>query len=402
MVIDMDAISTAEGPSAIWGRSFRPFFLGLSLFASISVPWWVFAWLGWVRAPGWPTASAWHGHEMIFGFVAAAIAGFLLTASAVWSGRPAVSGRPLIALLLLWVAGRVAFVGAGCLPPALVAAVDLAFLPAVALGVAWTLWGSGQWRNYAVVGIVAVLATANAVVHANVLGLSSGPPGGALRFAVHAVVLLLIVITGRITPAFTQAAFQRRGIDRLVRSRTWIDAILLGSTAGLAISHVTLGPSRWVGILALVAGSAAALRVAGWQSWHTRSDPLLWSLHVGSAWIAFGLLLTGASHLGLPIPDSSGLHALTTGAMGGTILAVITRVGLGHTGRPLEAGAPIVAAYALVNAAAVTRVVAPLAPVEGYRALLLLGALAWASAFAIFAICYWRILTQPRPDGRPG
>jgi uncharacterized protein involved in response to NO len=133
-----------------------------------------------------------------------------------------------------------------------------------------------------------------------------------------------------------------------------------------------------------------------------RSDPLLWSLHAGSAWVAAGLLLVGASDLGAAVPATAGLHALTAGAMGSTILAVVTRVGLGHTGRPLELPRGVVWSYVLVHAAAVARVAVPFAPGGAARALLVASGLAWAAAFAIFAIRYAPILTRPRPDGRPG
>jgi uncharacterized protein involved in response to NO len=156
------------------------------------------------------------------------------------------------------------------------------------------------------------------------------------------------------------------------------------------------------GVLALAVGAACAIRLAGWQSWHTRRDPLLWSLHAGSAWIVVGMLLVGASDLGAPIPVASGLHALTAGAIGGTILAVMTRVSLGHTGRPLQLPGGVVWCYALVHAGALARVVAPFFGAEVQRVMLAVSAVAWASAFALFAIRYGAILTRPRPDGVPG
>jgi uncharacterized protein involved in response to NO len=158
---------------ALFGRGFRPFFLAAALQAMLGVLLWTAIWLGALPAPLWLTPAWWHGHEMIFGFVAAAIAGFLLTATPVWTGRPALSGAPLAALVALWAAGRVAMLGAGALPAWLVGAVDAAFLPALALALARTLWRSGQVRNYGILLLVAVLALANAVMHAATLGLAS-------------------------------------------------------------------------------------------------------------------------------------------------------------------------------------------------------------------------------------
>ena len=389
-------------PFGLWGRAFRPFFLGLSIYGALAIPWWVLVWSGRMPAPGWLIPMWWHGHEMVFGFVAATIAGFLLTASPVWSGGPALQGRALAALVALWALGRVAVAAAGILPGWLVAAADVAFLPVVAIAVVRTLWGSGQVRNYAVVGILVALAGANAVMHAEALGLASGVAGPGLRFAVDLVIVLILVIGGRITPAFTQNALRRRGLEGTVRSWPWLGALAIGAAGALALASPVLGRTPVTGLLATLAGLAAAARLAGWQSWLIYSDPLLWSLHAGAAWVVAGLLLVGASDLGAAIPATAGLHALTAGAMGTTILAVMTRVGLGHTGRPLVLPRGVVWSLALVHASAVSRVAAAFLSGEDQRALLLASGLAWAGAFGLFAIRYGPILATPRPDGRPG
>lgn len=400
---------TAEGldrsesePFGLWGRAFRPFFLGLGIYAAVAVPWWALAWVGVVATPAWLIPMWWHGHEMIFGFAAAAIAGFLLTASPVWTGGPALTGLPLAALFALWASGRVALAAAGALPTWLVAVVDFAFLPAVAIAALRTVWGSGQYRNYAVVGIVATLAAANGAMHAEALGFASGSARLGLRFAVDLVVVLILVVGGRITPAFTQNAFRQRGLEHLVRGWPWLNMLTIAAALAVAASSLILGRTPVTGLLCLTAGIAAAARLAGWQTWQTRSDPLLWSLHAASVWVVAGLILSGASDLGAPIPATAGMHALTAGAIGGAILAVTTRVGLGHTGRPLELPGGVVWCYALVHGAALARVATPFAPGEVQRAMLLLSGFAWACAFGLFTIRYWPILTTPRPDGSPG
>jgi uncharacterized protein involved in response to NO len=393
---------SARFASAVWDRAFRPFFLAAAVHATFVVPWWVFVWLGVLPAPGWLLPGWWHGHEMMFGFVAAAIAGFLLTASPVWSGGPALRGRPLVALVALWIAGRAAFHTAGLLPLGWVAAVDIAFLPAVAAVVVRTLRGSGQHRNYAVVGIVVVLALANAAMHAEALGFATGIASHGLRFAIDAVVVLILVIGGRITPAFTRNALRLRGIERPVRSRPWVDGLAIASAGALAVASATSGRSVATGLLAAIAGLATAARLAGWQSWHTRSDPLLWSLHAASAWLVVGLLLVAAADLGTVVPGAAGLHALTAGGMAAAILAVMTRVGLGHTGRALVLPSGVVWCHALVYFAALARIAATFVATERQLVLLVVSALAWAAAFGWFAVRYAPILTRPRPDGRPG
>lgn len=402
-ILGTSGMSRSESePFGLWGRAFRPFFLGLAVYAALAVPWWVLVWIGVAPAPAWLVPMWWHGHEMIFGFAAAAIAGFMLTASPVWTGGPALMGTQLVALFALWVAGRVALAGAGVLPAWAVAVVDLAFLPAVAVAVLRTIWGSGQYRNYALVGILAALTAANCAVHVEALGLAPATAARGLRFAVDLVVVLLLVIGGRITPAFTQNAFRQRGLDHAVRSWPWLNRATIGTALALTASSLLLGRVPVTGVLGIAAGLAALARLAGWQSWQTRSDPLLWSLHAASLWVVVGFFLTGASDLGAPIPATSGLHALTAGAIGSAIVAVATRVGLGHTGRPLALPDGVVWCYVLVHGAAVARVAAPFLPGSLQRILLLASGLAWACAFGLFTIRYWPILTTPRPDGRPG
>jgi uncharacterized protein involved in response to NO len=361
---------------------------------------WTAIWRGALPAPAWLAPAWWHGHEMLFGLVAAAIAGFLLTAVPVWSGRRALCGPPLAALVGLWALGRLAMAAAGVLPAGLVAGIDVAFLPALALVLARTLWRTGQRRNYGVVALVGVLALANAAVHAQALGFAAASAPRALRFGADVVVVLIVVIGGRITPAFTANALLRRGVQARVRARPWLDRLALACAVLLAGANLVGG--RASGALALLAGLAVAARMAGWQTLRTWRDPLLWSLHAGMAWVALGLLLVAFGDLGGSIPATAGLHALTAGAMGSMILAVMTRVGLGHTGRPLALPRGALGCYLLVHAGALLRVAAALAPAAPQRTLLLIGGLAWAAAFGLFAIVYGSILTRARVDGLEG
>lgn len=394
--------SRAPG-AALFARGFRPFFLAAGVHAAAIVGRWLAIWVGLASAPHWQGPLLWHGHEMTFGFVAAAIAGFLTTAVPVWTGRPALSGWPLAALFGLWCAGRLAFWWAGALPAWLIASIDGAFLPALAIVLVRTLRGSGQYRNYGVVAVVGLLALANAVLHAGALGwVSADLATRALHAAVAAIVVLLLVVGGRITPAFTANALRRWGDESPLRTRPWLDRLAIGAALLLVGSELVAPRGLGHGVVATIAGLAALARMLGWRSFAVRRDPLLWSLHAGMAWIGAGLLLVGASDLGAPIPPSAGLHALTVGAIGSTIVAVMTRVGLGHTGRALVLPRGAVASYALVNAAALLRIGAAAFPASHPLAWLIASGLAWMLAFAVFTVLYWPILTVARPDGRPG
>ena len=390
------------GSHPLWGRGFRPFFLAVGIQGFSFVVAWTAIWRGVLAPPAWLSPPWWHGHEMLFGLVAAAIAGFLLTAAPVWTGRPPLCGRPLAALFGVWVLGRLAMLAAGHLPAGLVATLDIAFLPLVAGVLARTLWRTGQRRNYGIVVLVGVLALANAAVHAQALGFTAGSAPRALRFTVDLVVVLIVVIGGRITPGFTTNALIRLGVDARAASRPWLDRLAVTSVTLLAAVDLLAPRSAASGALAAAAGLAVAARMTGWQTLRTGRDPLVWSLHAGMAWVAIGLLLVAAGDLGLPVPATAGLHALTAGAMGSMILAVMTRVALGHTGRPLVLPRGAVAIHLLVHAGAAARVVAALASAPDPVLPLLVGGVSWAAAFGLFAALYAPILTSPRVDGKQG
>jgi uncharacterized protein involved in response to NO len=250
--------------------------------------------------------------------------------------------------------------------------------------------------------LVGLLALANAAVHAQALGIAAASAPRALRFTSDLVVVLIVVIGGRITPAFTTNALIRLGVDARALSRPWLDRLAIGAVALLAGVDLVAPRSVASGVLAATAGLSVAARMAGWQTLRTWRDPLVWSLHAGMAWVSIGLLLVAAGDLGGAVPASAGLHALTAGAMGSMILAVMTRVSLGHTGRLLVLPTGAVGSYLLVHTGAVARVGAALAPGPLQRPLLLVGGLLWAAAFGLFAIVYSSILTRSRIDGRDG
>ncbi len=363
---------------------------------------WTAIWRRAMPAPAWLSPSLWHAHEMLFGLVAAAVAGFLLTAAPVWTGRPALVGRPLAALAALWAAGRLAMFLPALLPLWLVAAIDVAFLPAVAFVLARTVGGTGQRRNYGIVVLVGVLALAHAAVHAQALGLTAGSAPHALRFAVDVVIVLIVVIGGRITPPFTANALTHLGVDAAVRQPSWAGPLAMGSAVLLVVMDLIAPRTFLSGAVAFAAGIAVALRMAGWQTLRTWCDPLVWSLHAGMLWVVAGLLLVGVGDLSGAIAPTAGLHALTAGAMGAMILAVMTRVGLGHTGRPLVLPPGGAYCYTLVHAGAAMRVASALAPAAIGPALLLVAGVLWAAAFGLYALLYWPILPRARVDGKVG
>lgn len=387
------------GPGAPRGRlrlllaiAFRPFFLLAAAWSALAMLLWLASLTGWLTLP--QLTPAWHAHELLFGVVAAAAAGFALTAVATWTGKPPLAGAGLAALLLLWVAGRVTLLVES--PPGLIAAVtNLLFLPAVALYLLSCLVPVGQRRNYPLVVILLLLAVAQAAWHFMDIDRLQAYEAGLL-----AVAAMISLIAGRITPAFTRNWLRKCQQPESVRDHApleWINVggLLLGSAAVLAQQP------QVAAVLALVAAIAAGLRLAGWNSYRVLTEPLLWILHLAWLWLIVALLLMAASWFTSLVPPTLWWHALGAGAIGTILIGVMTRVALGHTGRPLELPRGSSLLYVLITVAALARIAAALFP-QGYIALLTVAALAWVLAWLGYLIRFGPILLAPRPDGRPG
>jgi uncharacterized protein involved in response to NO len=395
----------AAARSVLFALGFRPFFLLAGLFAPVAILVWVAIFSGWV-SPFVPyPPSLWHAHEMLFGFTAAAVCGFFLTAVPNWTGAPPVSGRPLAALAALWLAGRIAVWATAFVTPWAAAAIDLSFLPALLATVLPSLL-RGSRKNLVFVAIVAFLVLGNLLFHLEALGIADTAARG-LNFTVDLVALLITVVGGRVTPAFTQSALAQRPKDRgrkppVLVSRLWLNEAAILSVAAMALTDLFAPNSVEVGWLALLAAVLGAVRLSGWRGLRTLHEPLLWVLHLGYGWLVVGLAVKGVSTLTDVLPATVALHGITIGAIGTMTLGVMSRASLGHTGRPLHAGRLLAAAYLLITAAAVVRLAAPLVAPNRYPESVMLSGGLWIAAFAIFAALFVPVLTAPRADQRPG
>jgi uncharacterized protein involved in response to NO len=380
---------------------FRPFFFLAGLYGALSVGAWLLAFSGSLALPdGWVPAW-WHGHELVFGFAGAAICGFLLTAVPKWTASAPVRGAALGALVALWVAGRAAMWAAGVLPPLLVAVVDLALFPAMAVVVARPVLRARNVRNMGFPVMLAALFAANAMMHAQVLGWA--PTGRAgLYGATYLVVIMVAVVSGRIVPSFTAGALARRGSSAQVRQVPWLGRAAVVAVVLAAACQVAEVAGAWRGATALLAAVLLAARAAGWRAMATLRDPIVWVLHAGHGWLVVGFALLAWAELAGGLALSTATHALTAGAIGTMVLAVMTRATLGHTGRPLRASPSTTAAYVLVLLGAAVRVFGPVVAPAGYLHAVLTGGVLWAMGFALFVVAYAPILLRPRADGLPG
>jgi len=355
-------------------------------------------WIG-VLSGSWTFATkygviAWHAHEFLFGYIAAVMTGFLLTAIPNWTGRFPLQGMPLFALFMLWLAGRAAMLATDEIGTGAAAVVDCAYLVTLTAVITREIVAGSNWRNLRVTVLVALTAVANIVFQSEVLIYTA--PAYGLRLALAAIVGLIMVVGGRITPSFTSNWLTRRGSEKRPAplGRFDIGSIGLG-TLGLVAWIVA---PDWYGAAALllIMAIAQAARLSRWAGVQTWREPILFVLHVGYAFVPLGALMLSLSILWPEIvPASGALHAWTTGAMGTMTLAVMTRATLGHTGRDVTSTPANVAIYVAIVVAALARVAAPLLPAL-YYPVLIVAAACWLLGFGIFIVAYGPMLWAAR------
>lgn len=376
---------------------FRPFFLGAGLWAVAAMALWLGLLSGFWSFAGSYGAVAWHAHEFLFGYVAAVMTGFLLTAIPNWTGRFPLQGGPLLALFLLWLAGRIAMVLTDQIGCAAAAVIDCAYLVTLTAVIAREIIVGRNWRNLRVAVLVALVALANIVFQAEVL--LRGTPDYGLRLACAAIVGLIMVVGGRITPSFTNNWLVRQKSEKLPAPLGRFDVVSL-VLAGLALVSWIAAPG-WVGsgVLLFVMALAQTARLARWAGERTWREPMLLILHLGYAFVPLGALMLGLSILWPDaVPPSGALHAWTTGAMGTMTLAVMTRATLGHTGRDVATTPATMIIYAAILIAALSRVAAPLLPAL-YDEMLVLAGLGWIVAFGTFVLVCGPMLLRARRSG---
>jgi uncharacterized protein involved in response to NO len=376
---------------ALWNLGFRPFYLLASVFSALSIALWTARYAG--LSFTYLEAPLWHGHEMLFGFTLAVVAGFLLTAVRAWTGQPTPAGAPLMALAALWVAGRILV-----LTPhgAMAALVNAAFPLALAVAIGIPLVRSRNRRNYFFLGLLALMAVLVAALHLALLGVAVLPPRLDLVLGLDVMLFIMAVMGGRVIPMFTNNGVPGAGATR----HPLVEKLALGSVLALAVADLLQLPPTVIAAVALLAAGAHGVRLALWRSWRTFSTPLVWILHAAYAWIVAHLALRALGTMGW-VGESFAIHALTVGAIGGLTLGMMTRTARGHTARPLVADRFELSMFVLVQIAAVVRVFGGMAAIAYVTSVQVAGLL-WTAAFGLYAVRYWPVLARPRLDGKPG
>lgn len=380
-----------SGP-AIFSYGFRPFFFFGSIYAALAVMVWLPVFHGHFDLVTAFAPRDWHVHEMLFGFAAAVVAGFLLTAIPNWTGRLPLQGRPLAILFAIWVAGRVAILASAEIGWTAAMGVDAMFLVLVAAAAAREIVAGHKWSNLKVVAIVSLLALANIAFHleAHFSGIAEYSSRGGIAF----VVTLIMLIGGRIVPSFTRNWLARRAPGPMPVPFNRFDAGVVAISVAALLIWIVAPIGKLPAMMLFAAGGLQVVRLARWAGYRTASDRLVLILHVAYAFVPVGFLLSGLGALDLILP-SAGIHAWTGGAIGSMTLAVMSRASLGHTGRTLAASLPTQFVYAAVVVAAVARICAAVLP-DHMMTFLPVAGFAWVIAFAGFAAVYAKVLCAPR------
>lgn len=388
---------------AVFSAGFRFFFLAAGLFAVLAMAAWLL-FLG-VHAAGGAIAEPWqamgpqlwHAHEMVYGYTMAVIAGFFLTAVPNWTGAAPARALFVSGAGAVWLAGRAAIWFSGLLDPALVAAIDLAFVPLLALKIGGNLLKRTQARNLVFLILLAMFFTGNLLMHLDWIGLPGGDAQAGIRLGLLVSVAMIVIIGGRVVPGFTRNALNRAGHSgKMPVTHPLAERIGIASAVLTALAAGIDAPTFVIGWLAAIAAVANGIRLAGWQSRHTLKEPILWSLHLAFLLLVAGYAALALSHLAGQPGEIGALHLLAIGAGGGMTLAMMTRASLGHTGRPLVVAKPIALAYAAIAIAAILRGCGPTLMPDYYHAVIFASGALWTGAFAIFLAVYLPILGTDR------
>ncbi|MGH1350169.1 MAG: NnrS family protein [Methyloligellaceae bacterium] len=383
---------------ALFNYGFRPFYLLGALFAGIIIPYWGLTYLG-QFTPVQPEIpmDIWHAHEMLFGFIAAIVTGFLFTAVSNWTGYPLPKGKLLAAFCFIWIIARLQF--SLQIHPWLNIA-DMIFMPCVTIAVAINIIKAKNYKNFIVIALILGLSLLNIAFYIYLNNDDLDKMRTMLLGAINAITILLAIIGGRVIPAFT---------NNTIPDASPVSSRILNISALFSLFALFLGelflPENATFTLTIITGLAFvcnAMRFLLWETLKTLRTPLLWILHLGYIWILISLALKTTYYLGLDIPYSLSIHAVTIGAIGSLTLGMMVRSTKGHTGRPLSTHIYDITIFTLINIAALVRVAGGIAFEDNIRETVLISAVMWSIAFMLFSIIYLIPLTTSRADGKPG
>lgn len=387
---------------ALFAHGFRPFFLMAGIVAPMGVALWVLSLAG-VAVPEGPLPMMrWHAHELLAGFVGAAMIGFLMTAIPNWTGRRGYSGPPLMLIAALFLAARLALLPGSPVPVSLAAPLALVPLPATMLLVLPALVRAKSARLFGPPALVMGFWSGQVMMAAEAAGWWESPGWATGQMLMANMALVLVgLIGGRIVPSFTLNALRKAGTPATLAPLPGVDRAAIVSLVAVVVTDLAAPGSAAAGLVAAAAAVLVALRLSRWHGLGTLRWPLLWVLHLAYLLVAAALALKAAALLADRPWASAWLHMQLAGALAMMILAVMTRATLGHTGRDLVASPMTVMAYAALLGAVLLRVFGAVLWGDGL-AEHVAAAVLWVLAFALFLAAYGPMLVSPRADGKPG
>lgn len=390
----------SSSPPALLALGFRPFFTLAAPFGAIAMLAWAIIY---AHAPTWTPAGLppilWHGHEMIYGFANAVIAGFLLTAVANWTGRNTIQGIPLAVLAAFWLTARLAYLLPSAAALAIGAAADLLFGFGLLAALAEPVVRVRQWRQVGLLAKLALLPVANALYYGGALGHLPQGINWGLDAGLYLLLAVLFTVARRVIPFFIE-----RGVPGTFKptNRRWIDVGSLALFVAWATLDVFTSQAQAVAWLSIALLVLHAWRMRDWHISGIWQRPLLWSLYLGYGFLALGFLLKALA-IWSGLPSSLAVHAFAVGGIGMMTIGMMSRVALAHTGRsPLDPPRALIPIFSLILVATILRVVVPIFDATYYKVWIGASQVLWIAGFAGFSFLFVPMLARPRVDGRPG
>lgn len=384
---------------ALFHLGFRPFFILAGILAIVAMSLWVGVFHGGLKLDlQGLSISQWHAHEMIFGYTAVVVAGFLLTAVKNWTGQKTVEGPLLLSLALLWLTSHVLILLAGSWV-VLGVSLNMVFLIGVLTAIALPIIRVRQWKQWGILCIVAILVLGEAMVAFGLLSSQGAWVQAGLYTGFYLMILIILVMGRRVIPFFIE-----RGVGSPVALRHFpvLDKLVLAVFVLYGLNDIAFQQTGLSSLLAAVLVVAHGWRLVYWYEKGIWRKPLLWSLYLSLVAVEAGFLLAAVTPW-LNIAPSLTIHLFAVAGVGLVTLSMMARVSLGHTGRDIHSP-PKAASYflAIMAAAGVVRVVFPLLFPAHYGLWIGLSQGLWLLAFTLFLLVYTPMLLVARVDGRYG
>ncbi|MFT6556536.1 MAG: hypothetical protein ACJAYR_000383 [Sneathiella sp.] len=391
--------------SLLFEGGFRIFFLSAALYAALSMILWICDLTGYSEILGLFSVlpgSLWHAHELIFGVIMAVVAGFLTTAVPVWTGGERIRGTELKILFGLWLLGRLAVFMSELLPLPVVVLIDLSFIPYLAFLIGRQIIQKRLWRNLGFIPMLFFILSGNVLIWGEMLAISNLYANTGIQLSIGFLVLMTVLIGGRVLPVFTSNWLRRANKNNELANSVWLKRLTIVTTLLAVFSGPLNAPQLFQALASIFAAIFIIARLLQWKGWQTLSDPLMWILHLGYLFLGLGFLAEASTHVFIDFPEILANHVLTIGGLGTMVLGMMSRIALGHTGRPLKIASGVALSFWLLIASLIARILPPLAFPDFEDVGLAFAGIAWICAWILYLIYYVPVLTKVRADGKEG